>query len=343
MRQRTLGKINGNLLASVLAVSAFLGGFGLFVLFDKSVLQPTELPEDYTYDISSLSVIAPEQILYQPAAEPTQVDLQFPIAIDIDAQKRIYAIGDQKLLILDPLGDEVREIELDAEPTCLEADGDRIYVGLTDHIVAVDSAGMVLQEWEAPDSEAWLTAIAVQGQDVFAADAKNKVIWHYDLDGNLIKSIGKKDAERNLPGFVIPSPTFDIAFAPDGLLRAINPGRHLVEAWTVDGDREWAWGKPGTGLEGFSGCCNPVALAVLPEGGFITAEKGLVRVKEYDAEGSYVGVVAGPDQLDWSQPALIEEEPQPGPARLIDVAADSDGRVYVLDCVRGIVHIFEKK
>lgn len=336
------GKVNSGLLASTLAVTAFLAGFGLFVAFDKSVFRPEELPADYVYDIDSLALIEPDQILYQPTAEPIRFDLNFAVALDVDDQKTIYVAGDEKILVAGPLEDEVREIELEAEPSCLKVADGHIYVGLTDHIEVIRPDGAI-QQWQVPQEEAWLTAIAVAGQDVFAADARNKVIWHFDGQGKLIKSIGQKDADRSIPGFVVPSPNFDIAIAPDGLLRAVNPGRHLIEAYTFDGDLEWSWGVAGMGLEGFSGCCNPVAIAILPAGGFITAEKGLVRVKEYDDRGNYIGVVAGPDQLAWPDRLQAADTPEPGPAHQIDVAVDADNKVYVLDCVRGIVHFFEKK
>ncbi|MHC4950479.1 MAG: hypothetical protein ACYTEU_05760, partial [Planctomycetota bacterium] len=113
--------------------------------------------------------------------------------------------------------------------------------------------------------------------------------------------------------------------------------------YTIDGDREWFWGRSGVDIEGFSGCCNPVALAILPGGGFVTAEKGLVRVKVYDADGEFVGVVAGPDQLGWIAPLRVCKTPEECKSKGFDVAVDSAGRIYVLDTLRNVVRVFEKK
>ena len=77
----------------------------------------------------------------------------------------------------------------------------------------------------------------------------------------------------------------------------------------------------------FFGCCNPAQLAVLPDGRFVTAEKGIPRVKIYARDGSFQTVVAGPSQLT-DTPA--------------DLAADRHGRVLVLDGRAAKVRVFEK-
>jgi len=141
---------------------------------------------------------------------------------------------------------------------------------------------------------------------------------------------------------VVPSPYFDLAMGPDGLLWVANPGRHQIEAYTAKGDRESAWGKFGNTLSDFTACCNPVNFAVMADGGFVTCEKGVVRIKVYDAGGSFTGVVAGPEQLTggaWS----ISKTPEQRQHVRFDVAADNAGHVYVLDRDRSVVRIFMHK
>ena len=82
-------------------------------------------------------------------------------------------------------------------------------------------------------------------------------------------------------------------------------------------------------VDGFSGCCNPSHAAVLQDGSFVTAEKGLVRVKIHNRAGEFVCLVAAPDQFDKGTVGL-------------DLAVDSNGRIHVLDPKRKQVRIFEK-
>src|SRR5262249_4676088 len=135
--------------------------------------------------------------------------------------------------------------------------------------------------WASPGGRAWLTGLTTSAKDVFVADAGNRVIWRCDHSGKVLARIGEKNKERNIPGFIVPSPYFDLEMHPDGLLRVANPGRHRVEAYTVDGDLELAWGVASTAIDGFCGCCNPINIALLPDGRIVTCEKGLPRVKVY--------------------------------------------------------------
>ena len=183
-------------------------------------------------------------------------------------------------MAMDARGAILRTIECDAAPLCLSFGKDGLlYAGLTDHVVVFNTEGKLIAQWDKPSNNALLTSLAVAGDYLFAADAANKVVLRYTLNGVVSLKMGQKNADRNWPGFVIPSPySFNLALAPDGLLRIVNPGRHWVEAWTIDGHREWRWGETSFRLEGFSGCCNPAAIAILLNGHIITSEKGLIRM-----------------------------------------------------------------
>jgi hypothetical protein len=130
--------------------------------------------------------------------------------------------------------------------------------------------------------------------------------------------------------------------APDGLLRVANPGEHQIEAYTMDGDLEVAWGTASFNVAGFCGCCNPVSFDIFPDGAFVTSEKGLPRVKLYDSHGGFTGLVAGPEAF----PEYLEAANAGTPESLgsgIYAVIDPSGRVLVLDVVGGTVRIMQRK
>ena len=175
------------------------------------------------------------------------------------------------------------------------------------------------------------------------ADAGQRTIHRYDPAGKLLGHIdGHDPAVGDQLGFVLPSPHFDVAVSSDGMVCVVNPGKRRIERYTLDGHFADAWGQMGESVEGFCGCCNPVALAILPDRRFVTAEKGIPRVKVYSPEGKFLGVVAGWEVLAPNAGSTVETREQ---YRLpvLDLAADSQGRVLVLDPGTGKVRIFEPK
>jgi hypothetical protein len=328
----------------VLVVAAVIVAVLAVVRLDTTGEKGSGLGEAYVYDVKELGKIDPNLILYEESGEPISTGLEAARAIAVGNDGRIYVGGDKAIRMFSPTGSFLREITLPDIPHCLAlAEDGRIYVGIKDHVVIYDAQGKRLSAWATLGEGAVLTSIAVGKKDIFVADAANRVVTRYDTSGEIIKHIGRKDTERNIPGFVVPSPYLDVAIAPDGLLRVVNPGRLRIEAYTFDGDLEFSWGEFSSGIEGFTGCCNPVNFAMLADGGFVTCEKGLVRVKIYDAQGVFVGVVAGPEQLIEGGTARICYFPEQCQSGGFDVAADGAGRVLVLDTIKNVVRIFTKK
>lgn len=335
-------KVEPGLLIVIVLVAALIVMIVGGVMFDVSP-DSSGLPSEYSYDMDQYTQIDPALIQYHSFDVPLPLDAEMSRAIAVDGDGKIYVAADKKIQVYTmPMPIPV-EIELAVEPTCLIVKDDgTMLVGAGNTILFLTGAGVETKRFTVPADNAMLTSIAFDDENVFAADAVNKLIWRFGRDGNVVGKIGEKNPDRNIPGIVVPSPYFDMAMDIDGLLRVVNPGRHLIEAYTVDGDREWAWGTTSTGVEGFSGCCNPVALAILPDGSFVTAEKGLVRVKTYDADGRFVNVVAGPEQLEWTGPMRVCNTPAECQTQSFDVAVDAEGRIYVLDLSRNVIRIFEK-
>jgi hypothetical protein len=118
---------------------------------------------------------------------------------------------------------------------------------------------------------------------------------------------------------------FDLVAGADDLVYVVNPRLMRVEGFTHQGQYETAWGQGSPSVKDFFGCCNPAHLAVLPDGRFVTAEKGMPRVKIYARDGTFETVVAGSSQLS--------DTPT-------DLATDPLGRVLVLDGRAAKVRVF---
>ena len=179
--------------------------------------------------------------------------------------------------------------------------------------------------------------------DVVAADSGGRVVLRYDKSGKLAGRIGEKNKERNIPGLIMPSPYLDVKLARDGLLRVNNTGRHRVETYTPSGDLELSWGKPTSAIEGFCGCCNPVGLALLPDGRCVTCEKGLPRVKVYSADGVFQSVVAGAESFVENANATFVKGTEDCRLGGLDAAVDSQQRIYILDLVANDVRVMKRK
>jgi hypothetical protein len=294
----------------------------------------------FAYDISHLQKTDPKLIAYEETARWKAPHSQAR-RLAIGHDEMLYVCSGNYVNAMNLAGDGGLEIAFSEPPRCvMPAKDSAIFVGLRDHVEVFDAKGVRKATWDSPGKKPWLTGLAVTDNDVFVADAGNRVILRYDQSGKLIRRIGEKDKERNIPGFIIPSPFFDVKMARDGLLRVNNPGRHRVEIYTADGDFEGSWGTVSMGIAGFCGCCNPINLALLADGRFVTCEKGLPRVKIYSAEGQFESVVAGVETFAANAKAC-------GPADCtaggLDAVAASQGRIIILDFVTGDVRVMARK
>jgi len=293
----------------------------------------------FAYDVSHLQKTDPKLIAYEETARWKAPHAEAK-RIAPGPDDTLYVCSGNYLTAVSRSGEPGIEIAA-SEPTrcCAVAKDGTIYLGLRDHIEVFDGKGVRKAAWESAGKKAWLTGIAATENDVYAADAGNRVILRYDKSGKLVRRIGEKDKERNIPGFIIPSPFFDVEIARDGLLRVNNPGRHRMELYTPEGDFEGSWGVTSMGITGFCGCCNPINFALLPDGKYITCEKGLPRVKVYSSTGEFESVVAGVETFSENARAC---GPSDCTAGGLDAAVDSQGRIYILDVVTGDVRAMKR-
>jgi len=297
----------------------------------------------FAYDVGRFAKTDPKLLAYEEAGRFRSPGPS-PRRITIGVEERLYVADRSGVTILNSGGGRVAELALQTPARCVAVASDgTVYAGVRDHVEVFDAKGRHLKSWEAAGKKAWLTGLAVGENEVFAADSGDRVVLRYDRSGKLLARIGEKNKERNVPGLVVPSPYLDVKLGRDGLLRVNNPGRHCVELYTTAGDLELSWGKPSAGIKGFCGCCNPIGLALLPDGRCITCEKGLPRVKIYGAEGTFECVAAGPESFPENSRAGAARDASDGTLGGLDAAVDSQGTIYILDLVTGEVHVRKHK
>jgi len=283
----------------------------------------------FEYDVSKYKKIDPALITYREAGI-IELNLTEPAAVAVDAADQIYVTGDKLVLIFNRDGQPTAKFAVSTPAKCLAISSNgKIYLGLTDHVEIYDKTGKRLASWGKISEKTVITAIAVNASQVFVADAGSRLVRRFDLQGKELGVFGKKNDAEGIPGFIVPSPYFDLKLAEDETLWVVNPGRHKLENFSLDGSFRSSWGSASFQVEGFCGCCNPINIALLKDGSMVTSEKGLARIKIYNAIGKMTEVVAGPEQFKENT--------------VIDLAVDSQQRILALDSKAKAIRIFVKK
>ena len=285
-------------------------------------------PNPFAYDVNDFKNV-PEELIHFTESKNFKLGFEQATSITIDSDK-LYVTGDKKLQVIDLSGKLLSEINLQDKPKTVEIYNDKIYVSVNNQILVYDLNGSLLSEWENSDENSMITAISALENNVFVADAGRRKVIRYSLQGEKLTEFDGKADEGVVHGFIIPSPYFDLDINADGDLWVVNPGLHALENYTEDGNLREHWNNTTMQTEGFSGCCNPAHFTFLPDGRFVTSEKGLVRIKTYKPSGEFEGVVAAPLKFK-------DEGEAP------DIATDSQGNIYALDFDKKMIRVFEPK
>lgn len=266
------------------------------------------------------------------------------------ADGKIYLLVDSQLQVLTPQGERLSAIGFGKRPYCVAISESDVLVGFERRVESYDFSRVVsgtasggtlnpvsgsapgrlkYRSAELPEGS-YISALAVWNDRVYVADAGSK---HVRILNPLLQEVGVFRGESGVSdqhGFIIPSLHFTLAVNADGELWVVNPGLHAIQQYSLDGVFKGQWGQTSFETVGFSGCCNPCEIAFLPDGSFVTTEKGLVRVKVYKPSGELLTVVASPDAF-------------PDTYKAPDVAVDENGTILVLDVEQGMLRFFSPK
>jgi len=290
---------------------------------------PDNRPENpYELNVDACSKVDTSLIMYKETRN-FRINFNTPAGICYSNDK-IYLVGDKRLQIIEPSGKLFSEINLEEMPTCVFASPENIVVGHKKSVTVFNSEGSKLAELKEFGDSTVVTSVTEKSGKIFIADAGKRKVWIFNIKGEKLGEFEGKTGNEQIHGFIIPSPYFDLAFNTENELWVANTGKHSLENYTEDGVLRTFWENTSVKIDGFSGCCNPAHFAFLPDGSFVTSEKGLVRIKIHKPSGEFLSIVAPPSGFEAQGHAP-------------DVAVDEQGNIYALDFDKKMIRLFVKK
>jgi sugar lactone lactonase YvrE len=247
--------------------------------------------------------------------------------VAVGAAGVIHALGDGDVRVFAANGGVARAWKAPEQAACLTVAPDgRVLVGAPGRVEIYGAAGNRVGGFAVGEAgqPAGVTAVKVFRDMIVVADASARLIRRYDANGVERGLIGN---QHKTGSFMIPNRSLDLDVDSAGVVYATDTGRHQVTTWKLDGTPVAAFGRFGQAKpEDFVGCCNPVNLAVAPDGSVVTGEKAVARVKVFGPDRALLAVI-GPEHFD---PMCIH----------IHLAVDSSGRIIAADPVRRTITIF---
>lgn len=300
----------------------------VLVSIDFSSTRVDKRPDNpYKYETDHLKRVPENLIRYQETRQfRLNADSLKSIAYH-DA--KIFLIADDFVSIIHHKGNVLKRIRLEDEARCIHIpDASMLIVGYKNYFSIYDHQGEPLIHSTRLNEKALITSLAKIGDKIFLADAGNRRVAVFNIEGEKLFDFEGISGSSSLHGFIIPSACFDLAVNQNKELWVVNPGMHALQHYSENGNLENYWDKPSMKIEGFSGCCNPAHFTFLPNGNFVTSEKGLVRIKEYSPQGELLSVAAPPSKF-------TDEGQAP------DVVCDEQGNIIALDYDKKLIRFFE--
>lgn len=244
-------------------------------------------------------------------------------AVSVSPEGIIYLAGTSFVSCYDKDMKLLWKYEAAAPLSAVSNYNDTVYASTMDQILVIDRNGKLLKEWGPFEGKSIITSVSAGKNFVSFADAGTRTVFILDKGGEVKKMIG-----RNENTFVIPSAYFDVAMKDDGTIYVANTGHRRIEDRSSNGDIVSYFGEAGTAPEAFCGCCNPAHFTVFA-GGFITAEKGINRIKILNAKGEFVEFVSSVNDFT--------------PATPLDVASADGKIIYAANPANSTLYVFTRK
>lgn len=244
-------------------------------------------------------------------------------AVAVHTDGTVYAGGDSFIKCFSSEMKELWHLPCPQKITALAAGDSILFAASEELIYQVSLNGKIIGEWGPYEAGSYFTSISVNKDYVAVADAVNKIVFIIKKDGEVASMIGHFGEK-----LIIPSRYFDVFLTPDNNLYMAHTGSFRIEKRNIDGILTNTFGRPGTGPGDFCGCCNPAHFTVLPQG-FLTAEKGINRIKILSPEGSFNEYVSSVNKFFPSVP--------------LDVASADGKTIYGANPADGKLYIFKRR
>ena len=274
------------------------------------------------------TVVAGLGLTATPAAaadrKPMATGFKHACDLTVMGNGQIAVIGDRQLAIFSPNGRRIHAQDLDAAPQaiCAGAEGG-LLVALQDAILLLNEAGARIGRWSLADRDGIaVTSISAGRDSVYVGDGVHGKVHRFTASGRYQGPLDQT--------FAAAANFFPVEVDAAGRLHVAHSSRHRVETFDRAGRSVASWGAKSRDAAGFSGCCNPVDLAVLPDGRFVTAERGQPRIKLFSSKGDYIETLADPEQFTADRLSSYDNH-QACSGGGLSVAAGPRGEVYVLD------------
>lgn len=302
----------------------------ILVVFDYASTRPDRRGGNpYALPVATYKAVDPALITYREVKQ-ILVNSDEPKAIGY-YKGNIYLLAGDNLQVLDMMGKQMVSKSFRDRPRCITIPShDTLIIGFENYFCLTDGSGNVLHTSQSETDSSIFTSVASNGHHIYVADAGKQRVLIYNREALKTGEIEGESGSASLHGFIVPSPYFDLAVNSLNELWIANPGMLALQSYDDRGSLMNHWEKASVEIDGFGGCCNPAHFAILPDGAFVTSEKGMVRIKIYDPSGEFKTVVAPPDKFTEGGKAP-------------DIAVGENGNILALDYDKKMIRIFEPK
>lgn len=293
---------------SLLIILAFIG----YIVYDTAVSRPETQakPDSVKVPVYTENWIISKEFLTQEGALTS---------VAVSENGLIFLGGESFVSCYNNGFERQWTLKMPERITAVAVCGDSVFASSVGKIFVVGKNGTIIGEWGPYEVNSIFTSLSANHHLVAVADAANKIVFILRKDGEVTGMIGQNDKR-----FIIPSSYFDVALTKNDTIYIANPGNHRIEKWNTHGFFISEFGNNGTGPDEFNACCNPSHFALIPQG-FVTAEKGLNRIKILGMDGGFTEFVSVNNKFVPSVPLDVAS----ADGKTIYAANETDSKLYV--------------